>query len=62
MYFQGDAQDEMIKATYPSLFFLNYYNRDSSEEYARFIDNVRNGSAEHFQYYYAAEEEVRKTG
>ena len=56
--FQNDGSDVIAREAYRSLFFLSYYNRDTTEAYKEFIDNVKNVSLSKFGYLYGPQEEV----
>ena len=56
--FQGLEDDEKIKSVFPAVFMLSYYNRVSSNDYAQFVKEVKDGSLEKFGYQYEEDEEV----
>ena len=57
-YLQGLDDDDVIKSAFTSVFFIDYYNHPGTEEYQRFVRQVKNGSLEHFGYEYEEDEEV----
>ena len=62
MYFafnlQGLNDDLEVKEAYRSVFFLNFYQRSTDEEYERFVSTVKNTSAEVYGYNYDTDESV----